>query len=106
MQRDRFFINFNMDIAGKVIDSVYEKVRTLINLQDQLKKLNADLINEQVELKQIIENQIKEIEQLKDKNKNLKISKSIKQTEESSDAKKKIDDLMREIDKCIGLLNK
>ena len=46
------------------------------------------------------------IEQLKEKNRNLKISKSVSLEEGNDDVKNKIDELVREIDKCIGLLNK
>ena len=46
------------------------------------------------------------IEQLKENNSNLKIAQYVKQSEGNVDVKKRIDELVREIDKCIGLLNK
>ncbi len=95
-----------MDKAGNAADMIYERIRKLIDLQNQLKEYNSELLKKQEDLKQIIEKQKNEIEQLKDKNRNLKIAKSVKQSEENSDAKKRIDELMREIDRCIGLLNK
>jgi len=44
--------------------------------------------------------------QLKEKSNYIKISQSVKQSEGNTDVKNKIDELVREIDKCIGLLNK
>ena len=53
-----------------------------------------------------IEEQEVIIKQLKDKNNYIKISQSVKQSEGNTDVKNKIDELVREIDKCIRLLNK
>ena len=95
-----------MSDAGKLLDGIYTKVGKIINQQNSLIEQNTLLKKKQEELNNTIENHNKLIEQLKDKNRNLKIANSIKQSEGNIDVKNKIDELVREIDKCIGLLNK
>ena len=46
------------------------------------------------------------IQEMKDKNKILKLSASLRSGEDTKATKKQINDLMREIDDCINLLNK
>jgi hypothetical protein len=48
----------------------------------------------------------KNIDELKEKNKILKISSSLNNDGSDKSSKKQINDLVREIDKCIALLNK
>lgn len=95
-----------MSDAGKLLDGIYSKVGKMINQQNSLIEQNTLLKKKQEELNNTIENHNKLIEQLKDKNRNLKITNSIKQSEGNIDVKNRIDELVREIDKCIGLLNK
>ncbi|MCD4682197.1 MAG: hypothetical protein K8R86_02845 [Bacteroidales bacterium] len=95
-----------MSDAGKLLDGIYTKAVKMINRQNSLIEQNTQLNKKQEELNNTIENQNKLIEQLKDKNRNLKFANSIKQSEGNIDVKNKIDELVREIDKCIGLLNK
>jgi len=95
-----------MSDAGTLLDGIYTKVGKMINQQNSLIEQNTLLKTKQEELNNTIENHNKLIEQLKDKNRNLKIANSIKQSEGNIDVKNKIDELVREIDKCIGLLNK
>lgn len=95
-----------MSDAGKLLDDIYTKVGKMIIQQNSLIEQNTLLKKKQEELINTIENHNKLIEQLKDKNRNLKITNSIKQSEGNIDVKNRIDELVREIDKCIGLLNK
>ena len=66
---------------------------------------NKRCINEIQELKQILGEQKQTIRQLEDKIKILKIAKTLETKEGNVEAKLKINELVREIDKCIGLLN-
>lgn len=50
-----------------------------------------------------LESQLAELEE---KNKVIQVAQSLNSGEGSSDAKKRINELVREIDKCIALLNK
>ena len=95
-----------MDNAENLVNGIYNKVSKLIEQQANLQTENDRLKKDQTELNRILENQNKLIEQLKDENRNLKIAKSVKLAEGSSDVKNKIEELVREIDNCIGLLNK
>lgn len=94
-----------MSEESALISDIKNKVRKIIDLNSSLKEENKVLTSKQKELKQIIEKQNYLIEELKDKNRNLVISKSVKHLEGESDVNNKIDKLVREIDKCIGLLN-
>ena len=95
-----------MASADKLVNGIAEKLKKLIANHNHLIKENSELKQEQKILIENLENQKNLIEQLKEKNRNLKISKSVKLEEGNEDVKNKIDELVREIDKCIGLLNK
>ena len=93
------------EIKGR-LNEIEEKIRQLIDLQNSLSGQNSLLIEKNEALLGTIEEQEKMIMQLNDKNNYIKISQSVKQSEGNTDVKNKIDELVREIDKCIGLLNK
>jgi len=95
-----------MASADILVNDIAEKVKKLITRHNNLIAENVELEEKQKSLKETLENQNKLIEQLKDENRNLKIAKSVKLAEGSSDVKNKIEELVREIDNCIGLLNK
>lgn len=88
------------------LNEIEEKIRQLIAMQNSLSGQNSLLIEKNEALLSTIEEQEKMIMQLNDKNNYIKISQSVKQSEGNTDVKNKIDELVREIDKCIGLLNK
>ena len=56
-------------------------------------------------LKEVIEEKNIFVENLKEEIPKIKLAKSLGSEEGSTDAKMKINELVREIDKCIGLLN-
>ena len=99
-------INLFIQILKVLLDKVGEKVRELIISHNQLIEKNELLIVEK-------ENFIKEINLLKSEINNLnnhlneiKISNSFQNNENDNGlAKKKINMFLREIDKCIALLN-
>jgi hypothetical protein len=93
------------DLKGRLIE-IEEKIRLLIGMQNSLTALNSLLTEKNEELLCSIEEKEKMIRELNDKNNYIKISQSVKQSEGNTDVKNKIDELVREIDKCIGLLNK
>lgn len=95
-----------MSDVTAVVGAIRSKVKKLITSVQSLEEENIKLKEKQAELVQTIESQSKFIEELNDKNKNVIIAESIKKTEGSSDVKKRIDEMVREIDKCIELLNK
>ena len=95
-----------MSGVKELIPAIRNKVKKLVTSLQSLEKENNKLIKKQAELIQTIENQTNLIKELKKNNRSILIADSIKQTEGNSDVKKQIDEMVREIDKCIELLNK
>lgn len=92
---------------GVFVDHFKEKVQKVLNLYQRLKKENAELLKQKNELKLQLKNKEAELEFLKNKHNKLKLAKSIlASTSDKHDAKIKINSIVREIDKCIALLNK
>lgn len=89
-----------------LIRTIRSKVNKLTNVLHVLENENKALKEKQAELLLTIENQNNTLKDLKEINNSILISDSIKQTEGNSDVKKQIDELVREIDRCIELLNK
>jgi len=89
------------------IERLHNKLESLLANYQQLKEeLKASNQKVDVLSKQLDEyNQT--IQQLNEKNKVLKLSSSIQREQgDNKAAKQKINELVREIDKCIALLNK
>jgi hypothetical protein len=82
------------------------KLIQLIELQKKLRIENIELQKIQKTFQERIQLQNKAIDELTEKNKVLIFAKSVKNGDLNSDVKKRIDEMVREIDKCIGLLNK
>jgi len=95
-----------MENVAKMITSVESKVKRLIEQQKALKEILLKYQIEIKELKTINDQHQITINELKDKIKLLKIAKSAETKEGAVDAKLKINEMVREIDKCIGLLNR
>ena len=95
-----------IDLPVKV-ESIKTKVNEIMvmhqKVKDDLFKLEAEkdqLVKSLKESKTIIEN-------LEEKNKRIKLAKSLSEDNESSlDVKLRINELVREIDKCIAYLNR
>ncbi len=94
-----------MKEVNVLISSINIKIRKLIEKLDALKAENAELIKSQTELKTIIEQQSNKIHVLVEKLDHITVSQSLENTDIDL-ARKKIGGLVREIDKCISLLNK
>ena len=89
------------------IDRLHNKLESLLANYQQIKEdLNASAQKVEV-LSNQLEEQNQTIQQLNEKNKVLKLSSSIQDEQgDNKAAKQKINELVREIDKCIALLNK
>jgi len=84
-----------------------EKIRRLITLYEKEKEVSADLRKECDELKNRISVKNKEYEIIDKKYDTLKLAKVISGGNgETHEAKIKVNKIVREIDKCIALLNK
>ena len=95
-----------MENVAKMITSVELKAKRLIEQHNEIKENLQQYQKDIQELKSINDQHQKTINELKDKIKLLKIAKSTETKEGAVDAKLKINEMVREIDKCIGLLNR
>lgn len=103
----RCFHSFSsMDNAGRVITGIDEKTRRLIVRYNELKEQSGKYETLIQELKQINEEQIRIIKELENKIEIKSIVGTIETKEGKVEAKARINELVREIDKCIGMLNK
>jgi chromosome segregation ATPase len=94
-------------MESAVLNSVKEKVHMLMSNNSSLKEQNIQLETKVSELKNTLEQQKSEIENFNKKVKMLKMAKSLGgDSEKNTEMKLKINELVREIDKCISLLNK
>ena len=84
-----------------------EKIRNLISLYEKTKEEKQLLKKENSELKNKLTVKEKEYEIIENKYNTLKLAKVISGDDgESHEAKVKVNRIVREIDKCIALLNK
>lgn len=91
--------------TGSLVSEIEEKLGKLIRSYNQLKEQQEETESENLRLKKIEEDNKKEIKELKEKVRNYTLTKTIENKEGAAEAKAKINELLREIDKCIGLLN-
>jgi hypothetical protein len=94
-----------MKQAENLVSSVEKKIRELAEQHARLKKIAGEQKEEIDRLTQTIINQKKEIKVFEDKIRQITIARITENKEGVADAKKKISELVREIDKCIGLLS-
>lgn len=92
-----------MKDLSHLVESIRQKSENLIKKNAELLVINDKQQNEIVELNEKLENAQKQISDLEEKNRILKIAGSV--SEGNKNAKQKINELVREIDKCIAQLN-
>mgnify|MGYP004604845053 CR=1 FL=1 len=88
-----------------VINELNTKVERLIKLYISSLDKNKEMNQEIQELRGLIERMKGENTKLHEEIKTLKVANAISTGEGSSEAKSRISQLVREIDKCIALLN-
>ena len=94
-----------MDDLSVLVSGIEFKLKKLISENAELKNKIAVIDNKFVEQNKLIESQEKTIKNLEERIKILKISKTLTSSKDSHDVKIKVNEALREIDKCIGLLN-
>lgn len=94
-----------MKDVSVLLSGIEYKVGKIIEQQKRLLQENNELKDRITHQSELIEKQKDNIKQLEEKNKILKLAKTLETTEGNVEARKKINELVREIDKCIGLLN-
>ncbi|MGM0530219.1 MAG: hypothetical protein ACQER7_02570 [Bacteroidota bacterium] len=94
------------NVDQNTVDELKVKVRKLMELYERSKSHNIQLQEENENLKKELERKKAEIAGYEEKYNNLKLAKSLASAESPHEAKIKINRIVREIDKCIALLNK
>jgi cell division septum initiation protein DivIVA len=89
------------------LGNIETKVDMLLEYCDALKEQNQILLSENESQKKKSEQLYTQLKELEEKHRILKLARSVAETSEKSlDIKAKINDFVREIDKCIAILTK
>jgi chromosome segregation ATPase len=95
-----------IDKLFKQIDLLNDENALLSTENDDIKDALTDIHKKYESLSQVIENQKNEIINLEERNKQIKLATELEVSdEETTDMRLKINELVREIDKCIALLS-
>ncbi|MDP1622435.1 MAG: hypothetical protein Q8M08_08855 [Bacteroidales bacterium] len=94
-----------MKDVDALVSGIEDKLGKLIEQNLIQRADNKRYITELQDLRKEINEQKNTIRQLEDKVKTLRITKTLETKEGNVEAKLKINEFVREIDKCIGLLN-
>lgn len=94
-----------MGQAKDLVSRINEQVLELLGRHRALKSEGTELQTQNAELLKSIKELKTEIDKLKEQIVKLKITKSLTDKKDSIEVKAKIEELLREIDKCVGLLN-
>lgn len=90
----------------EVISSLEKKVKELVKRYAELKRKNMAMETELTELRKTVDSQKEAIKNLEEKNKIIKLAKSLADSNpDMAVMKQKINELVREIDKCIAQMN-
>lgn len=95
-----------MNEQSKLIDCIEKKVKTLQETLITLNTKNTKIKEENEILIRKNEHLEKKIIEIEEENRMLLIGKTVVKTEGTIETKQKINELVREIDKCIALLNR
>ncbi|NOU16884.1 MAG: hypothetical protein HOO91_04925 [Bacteroidales bacterium] len=86
---------------------IKQKIQLLVSALDKEKHENELLLNQNIELKRLLNEKEQTFIELKEHHDRLKFAKSLQASnQEVHDAKIKVNRIVREIDKCIALLNR
>ena len=91
-----------------LVVNIESKVKKIISLYNSLKKEKEEILEDNHTLKSEVEDRKTDIKRLEEKIKLLRITKSVsaQDVEKNKESRQKINEYVREIDKCIALLNK
>jgi len=88
-----------------LVSGIEFKIRELTDKKDRLEKEYQILLEENKALKSKIEEDKLNIKQLEYRNQIIKFAKVLEGNKGSTKAKQELNELLREVDRCIGLLN-
>lgn len=81
-------------------------LKKLYSLYERTKSEKHELLQRNADLEELLLERDNTIKELEEQNNTIKIAKALVTGEDTHDAKIKINRIVREIDKCIALLNK
>lgn len=92
------------------IEQITEKVKLLLKKQEQLQQDCANAKQENAQLQALLKERNAKVQELEEHMKVLKLAKSVSTNGESNEEerlelKRKINEFIKEIDKCVALLN-
>ena len=100
------YTDVSMEQLDHYIKDLAAMVERLVNAQAHLRSENSKLSARNAELERLVTEQKNMVSRLEEQNKVVKIAKAV--TEDDDDRKeqrKRLNELVREVDKCIALLN-
>ena len=91
-----------------LVENIEKKVSKLIKLYQSVQKEKEEILTENNKLESDLSDKDETINRLEEKIKLLRITKSVstQDDERNKESRQKINEYVREIDKCIALLNK
>ena len=91
-----------------LVENIEKKVSKLIQLYQSVQKEKEEILTENNKLELDLSDKEKTIKRLEEKIKLLRITKSVstQDDERNKESRQKINEYVREIDKCVALLNK
>ena len=94
-----------MEQSKELVSKIHNKVLELLSQHHELQDKCVKFQTKNTELEDLLASKNKEIEELKEQIVKLKITRSLTDNKSSTEVNTKIDELLREVDKCLGLLN-
>lgn len=94
-----------MEDLVTLVSGIEFKTRALAARFEAISKENEELKKSNQQLLETLEEQKLNVKQLQYKNQIIKIAKAIEKEKGSTNAKFLINELLREVDRCVGLLN-
>ncbi len=100
------YSNFRMENLDTYIANLSTKVEKLVRMQSELHSENLKLKGRNEELELVVNDQKNVLSRLEEQNKVVKIAKAVTDDDEDrKEQRKRLNELVREVDKCIALLN-
>jgi hypothetical protein len=95
-----------MSELSVLVSGIESKVRKLTGMLERFNAEGRQLQEERSLLRKKIEEQERQIRQLEEKNRNLHMVHALTSRDDAVSVRQKINELVRDIDRCISLLNK
>jgi len=94
-----------MSELDNLVNLIEERSKKLVKRKNELSEENSMLKTKLAEMQSLVEEQKRIINELKDKHQVLKIAKTIEDEDDSKESIKQLNFYIKEIDRCIALLN-